>query len=390
MLELLPQPARRAAPPGHHPGPGLGRPGPAGRLAGPPGQAHLRLVRRGHRLPVRVDRVGPAVRRTRTPGVPGGRRRTPSPTTSWARTTSSSTPRSGRRCCSATPARAAKDGTPGQLGALNVPTEVVSSEYLTMEGRKFSSSRAVVIYVRDFLARYDVDALRYYVAVAGPGEPGHRLHLERVPPPQQRRAGRHLGQPGQPLGVVRRAQHRLDPRARPPDRGRPGDPGAIPAGVRPGRRLAGPVPVQGRGQRGDADGRPRPTSTCPTRRRGSCASPTRSGCAPILHVVLQLVNDAKTLLTPFLPGVVGQGVRMLGGEGTWTGMPRIEEVDEDGGPSYPVITGDYDTAPAGSPGRSRRARRWPPRSRCSPSSTRRSWRRNWPGWGSRRDRARAQ
>src|SRR6266566_3900099 len=61
-----------------------------------------------------------------------------------------------------------KGGTPGSLGALNLPTEVVSSEFLTMEGRKFSSSRAVVIYVRDFLARYDVDALRYYVAVAGP------------------------------------------------------------------------------------------------------------------------------------------------------------------------------------------------------------------------------
>src|SRR5262252_143794 len=62
----------------------------------------------------------------------------------------------------------AKGGQPGSLGALNLPAEVVSSEYLTMEGRKFSSSRAVVIYVRDFLSRYDVDALRYYVAVAGP------------------------------------------------------------------------------------------------------------------------------------------------------------------------------------------------------------------------------
>src|SRR5579862_5320039 len=62
----------------------------------------------------------------------------------------------------------AKGGTPGPLGMLNLPTEVVSSEYLTMEGRKFSSSRSVVIYVRDFLARYDVDALRYYVAAAGP------------------------------------------------------------------------------------------------------------------------------------------------------------------------------------------------------------------------------
>src|SRR6478672_7087593 len=62
----------------------------------------------------------------------------------------------------------ARGGQPGPLGTLNLPSEVVSSEYLTMEGRKFSSSRAVVIYVRDFLARYDVDALRYYVAVAGP------------------------------------------------------------------------------------------------------------------------------------------------------------------------------------------------------------------------------
>ncbi len=61
-----------------------------------------------------------------------------------------------------------KGGTSGSLGALNVPTEVVSSEFLTMEGKKFSTSRNVVIYVKDFLERYDVDALRYYVAVAGP------------------------------------------------------------------------------------------------------------------------------------------------------------------------------------------------------------------------------
>src|SRR5205823_7646094 len=61
-----------------------------------------------------------------------------------------------------------RDGQPGPLGTLNLPWEVVSSEYLTMEGKKFSSSRAVVIYVRDFLSRYDPDALRYYLAVAGP------------------------------------------------------------------------------------------------------------------------------------------------------------------------------------------------------------------------------
>jgi methionyl-tRNA synthetase len=62
----------------------------------------------------------------------------------------------------------ARGGTPGPLGELNRPYEVVSSEFLTMEGRKFSSSRSVVIYVGDFLSRYDADALRYYLAVAGP------------------------------------------------------------------------------------------------------------------------------------------------------------------------------------------------------------------------------
>ncbi len=62
----------------------------------------------------------------------------------------------------------AKGGTPGRLGALNLPYDVVSSEFLTMEGRKFSSSRNVVIYVGDLLSRYDPDSLRYFLAVAGP------------------------------------------------------------------------------------------------------------------------------------------------------------------------------------------------------------------------------
>ena len=60
------QPARRPPAPGDHPRPRLGRADPAGRLAGPHRQADLRLVRRGHRLPVGLDRVGPPLRR------PGG------------------------------------------------------------------------------------------------------------------------------------------------------------------------------------------------------------------------------------------------------------------------------------------------------------------------------
>ncbi len=61
-----------------------------------------------------------------------------------------------------------RGGEPGAFGSLQLPTEVVSSEFLNVEGQKFSSSRGVVIYVRDMLARYQPDAFRYYVAAAGP------------------------------------------------------------------------------------------------------------------------------------------------------------------------------------------------------------------------------
>src|SRR5207247_11431046 len=63
-------------------------------------------------------------------------------------------------------------GSGGELGAgkgdLQLPDNVVSSEFLTMEGKKASTSRNVAIWVGDFLSRYDPDPLRYYLAAAGP------------------------------------------------------------------------------------------------------------------------------------------------------------------------------------------------------------------------------
>src|SRR5216117_478394 len=56
----------------------------------------------------------------------------------------------------------------GRGEPLQLPYNVVSSEFLTMEGCKFSTSRGVSIYVNDFLSRYDADALRFYLMLAGP------------------------------------------------------------------------------------------------------------------------------------------------------------------------------------------------------------------------------
>ena len=55
-----------------------------------------------------------------------------------------------------------------RCGELRLPDEVVSSEFLTMSGSKFSTSRGRVIYVGDFLREFGPDALRYFIAVAGP------------------------------------------------------------------------------------------------------------------------------------------------------------------------------------------------------------------------------
>src|SRR3954469_3582164 len=59
-------------------------------------------------------------------------------------------------------------GEPGPYGDLQLPTEVVSSEFMTMESKQFSTSRGHVILVGEMLARYQPDALRYYICAAGP------------------------------------------------------------------------------------------------------------------------------------------------------------------------------------------------------------------------------
>jgi methionyl-tRNA synthetase len=236
-----------------------------------------------------------------------------------------------------------RGGSPGPLGRLNLPSEVVSSEYLTMEGKKFSSSRSVVIYVRDFLARYDVDALRYYVAIAGPENQDTdftwsefvRRNNDELVATWGNLVNRAVSFAARNIGAIP-------------------EPGALTDLDRDllasSRRAFGTV--------GGHLGRSRfKAAITETMRTVAEANKYFSEQAPwklresdpermrtVLHVALQLVDDAKTLLTPFLPRSSQQVYSMLGGEGTWSGMPHVEEVDEEGAPSYPVITGRYDGA----------------------------------------------
>lgn len=49
-----------------------------------------------------------------------------------------------------------------------LPYDVPANEFMNLEGQKISGSRNWAVYVRDFLTRYDPDALRYYLTVAMP------------------------------------------------------------------------------------------------------------------------------------------------------------------------------------------------------------------------------
>jgi len=236
-----------------------------------------------------------------------------------------------------------KGGTPGSLGELELPTEVVASEYLTMEGRKFSSSRSVVIYVRDFLDRYNVDALRYYLAVAGPeNQDTDFTWTEFIRRNNDELlanwgnlvnrtvsfAARNIGSIPEP-GALTDADQELLRRSRDAF-------GQVGGALSRSRFKAAITDTM----RTLADANKYLSEQAPWKLRESDPQRMRTIC----HVALQLVDDGKTLLTPFLPRSSQQVYELLGGSGSWSGMPRIEEVSEEGGSPYPVITGEYQGA----------------------------------------------
>ena len=55
-----------------------------------------------------------------------------------------------------------------QKGKLVLPYDVPANEFMNLENQKISGSRNWAVYGRDFLTRYDPDALRYYLTVTMP------------------------------------------------------------------------------------------------------------------------------------------------------------------------------------------------------------------------------
>ncbi len=238
-------------------------------------------------------------------------------------------------------------GKPGAYGELALPSEVVSSEFLTMESRKFSSSRSVVIYVRDVLERYGADPLRYYLAAAGPETSDTDFTWDQFVTRNNTElvagwgnlVNRTLSMATKNVGSVPAAGELLGPDQEALATSRAGfdSVGALLGRNSQKAALAEAMRVVGEANKYLSD-------QAPWKLKDDTPS-VKERRDTVLHVALQLVDDAKSLLTPFLPSSSDAVHLMLGGEGAWSGMPELREVDDlDGGPGYPVLTGDYDTA----------------------------------------------
>ncbi len=242
-----------------------------------------------------------------------------------------------------------RGGEPGEYGTLNLPTEVVSSEFLTMEGAQFSSSRGVVLYVRDLLSRYQPDALRYFICAAGPenqdtdftwAEFVRRTNDELV-------AGwgnlvnRTASLIHKNLGAVPEQGDLTDV-----DR-------ALLAATAAGFDTVGGLigrhrqkQAIGEAMRVVAEVNKYLSDTAPWALKKT--DPGRM--ATVLHIAAQGISDCNTILSPFLPHSAQRVHEAFGRTGVMAPMPRIDEVEDlDGGPGYPILTGDYIGGPAWAP-----------------------------------------
>ena len=228
------------------------------------------------------------------------------------------------------------------VGGLRLPDEIVASEHLHMEGKRLSTSRGHVIYVKDVLDRYDADALRYYLMIAGPENQdtdftwsefvrrnndelvatwGNLVHRTLV---NAHRNFQGVPEPGEltdgDRALIAEVEQALDYVALQLGQSR------FQVALKHSMGMATKVNVY--------LGTEQPWHTIKTDR-------VRAGT--VLYVALRCVDNLKTMLTPFLPFSAQRLHTMLGYDDVIAPQPEVREYQDEGG-THRVITGDYPVA----------------------------------------------
>jgi methionyl-tRNA synthetase len=235
-------------------------------------------------------------------------------------------------------------GEDGEYGAgrgpLELPDNVVATEYLTMEGKQFSASRGYAIYVRDFLERYDADALRYYLVAAGPetqdtdftwAEFVRRNNDEllanwgNLANRTLTNAHRNFGAvpvPGELAEVDRALLATIDTGF-----------DEVGSSIERGRFRA----ALGEAMRLSSEVNQYLSEQAPW----ALVSSDRRRAGTVLYVGLRALDGLKVIFTPFLPHTSQALHELLGYDGWLAGPLVSRKVEEEGGRSHEVLTGEY-------------------------------------------------
>lgn len=237
----------------------------------------------------------------------------------------------------------ADDGEYGAgRGALELPDNIVSSEFLTMEGKKFSSSRGLEILVRDFLSRYDADALRYFISIAGPetqdtdftwSEFARRNNDELVAT-WGNLVNRTLQSAYKNFGIVPEpGPLSADDTALLEEIERGFDSvGSLIEAARFKNALQESMRLASLGNQYLAEQAPWVLLETDRERAGT-----------ILYVALRVIDSLKIVLAPYLPFSSQRLHELLGYDDTLAGPLEFRTVTEEGGDDHVVLTGDYET-----------------------------------------------
>src|SRR3954467_9410161 len=224
-------------------------------------------------------------------------------------------------------------------GSLQLPHNVVATEYLTYYGKQFSTSRGHSIWVRDFLDRYDADALRYYLVASSPetqdtdftwAEFVRRNNDEllanwgnlvnRTLTNAQRNFGE-VPQPGELTDEDRQALENVE--AGFATVGRSIGEGKFKQALAEAMRLS-------------SIGNQYVDHQAPW----AVIKEDRDRAATILFVALRLVDSLKVIFTPFLPFSSQKLHELLGYEGFIAGPLELREMEEEGADRHAILTGD--------------------------------------------------
>jgi methionyl-tRNA synthetase len=233
----------------------------------------------------------------------------------------------------------------GELGAgrgpLQLPYDIVASEFLTMEGRQFSTSRGVAIYVRDVLARYDADSLRYYLTAAGPENQDTDFTWSEF---VRRTNDELVATWGNLVNRTLTSAYRNFGTVPEPGPLLPADE-ALLASIEAGFDAVGGLIESARFKA--ALGEAMRLATEVNRYLNDQApweriKTDRERAATILYVCLRCIDDLKIMFTPFLPFSSQTLHELLGNDGWIAGPLEFRTIDEAAGP-HEVLTADYDS-----------------------------------------------